>query len=398
MRSIPTSCAIAGYSRWTSEVAAGGATIGVKAKVEDKNDYGQLGRGGDRRQYCRIVGEARAGNARCCQLAKPEVIVVRRSLVLLVLTLSGAVHAQSAGAQAEALFRQGRELASAGKFSEACSAFEESQRLEPTSSTLLNLASCREMAGELATAWGLFLDVQRQTRNASDVASRKFHDVAAERSQKLEGRLSKLTISVPDKSKVDQLEILRNKQPVPPVMWNRAFPLDGGTYTISARAPGSSVWTTEITLAPEADSKSVEIPDLKTLPADLKPDVVGTTKPTPRSVPTPNQPGTSRSYVAPIAVGAGALVLLGGALGFELSARSTFDDAKAEMMDQARRDELHGSANTRRYIAQGLAVAGAGCAGVAIWLFLRGRSNESTTTTTATLVVSPNGFAIARRF
>lgn len=52
--------------------------------------------------------------------------MIRIITVVLVLSSSAAL-AQPAGAQAEVLFRQGRQLLAAGKLAEACSAFEESQ-------------------------------------------------------------------------------------------------------------------------------------------------------------------------------------------------------------------------------------------------------------------------------
>src|SRR5688500_16529073 len=106
----------------------------------------------------------------------------------------------------------------AGKVAEACAAFEQSQKLEPAITTLLNLAGCREKLGQLATAWGLFLDAERQTRSASDKATEQLHKVAGDRAAKLEPRVPKLTIGVPDKSKIGGLEILRDKESVPAVM------------------------------------------------------------------------------------------------------------------------------------------------------------------------------------
>jgi hypothetical protein len=47
-----------------------------------------------------------------------------------------------------------------------------------------------------------------------------------------------------------------------------------------------------------------------------------------------------RGSLVPVAVGAGAVVLLGGALGFSLWGDSTYDEAKAEMTDQARREAM----------------------------------------------------------
>src|SRR4029078_12457123 len=66
--------------------------------------------------------------------------------------------AEGDAAAAQALFDQARQLVSEVKCSEACPKFEESQRLDPGSGTLLNLADCYERQGKLATAWTKFLE------------------------------------------------------------------------------------------------------------------------------------------------------------------------------------------------------------------------------------------------
>src|ERR1043165_7438851 len=88
----------------------------------------------------------------------------RAVLGCVLLAVAAPAHAQSK-AQAEVLFRRGVELMDAGKVDEACDAFEDSQKLDPVTSTLLNLAACREKRGQLATAWGLFLEAERETRS-----------------------------------------------------------------------------------------------------------------------------------------------------------------------------------------------------------------------------------------
>ena len=57
-------------------------------------------------------------------------------------------------AAAEALFSEGRSLASAGKCDEAIPKFQASQKLDPGIGTLLNLADCYEKVGRTASAWG----------------------------------------------------------------------------------------------------------------------------------------------------------------------------------------------------------------------------------------------------
>jgi hypothetical protein len=321
------------------------------------------------------------------------VISIRVIIAYSLIAAATPVYAQPAGAQAEVLFREGRNLMTAGKVAEACAAFEQSHKLEPAVTTLLNLAACREKLGQLATAWGLFLDAERQTRSATE----QLHKVAHDRAARLEPRVPKLTISVPDRSRLNGLQILRDQESIPAVMWNRTLPVDGGTYTITARAPGANEWSTRVTLASEADSQTVDIPDLRNLKQDL--DV---RQATPSSTPGPSEPPKMtaatrrRGLGLPIAVGAGAVALLGGALGLYLWGDSTYADAKAEMMDQARRNSLYDSANRKALAAQGLAVAGVSCAGVAVWFYLRqrGTPTEPGSAHTARLMLAPTASGI----
>jgi hypothetical protein len=316
----------------------------------------------------------------------------RLALALALLSSPGAL-AQPAGAQAETLFRQGRDLMTAGKTAEACTAFQESEKLEPAVTTLLNLAGCREKLGQLATAWGLFLDAERQTRSATSASDRQLHDIANKRAATLEPRVSKLEIDVSDASKQDGLEIKRGDERVDAGMWNRALPVDGGTYTITASAAGSQAWSTQLTIAAEHDSKKIDIPKL--VPAPQQP--VTPTGPTGPTAPTtPNPPATESqpSRTVPIVVGAGAVVLLGGSLAFDLWGDSTYNDAKAELTSQSRRNSLYDSANTKRYAAIGFGVGGAAAAGVAVWLFLRAGHSNAASEQAVHLVPSPTGIAI----
>lgn len=282
---------------------------------------------------------------------------MRHLAVLLLLTTSA--HAQrpstSASAEADTLFDQGRALLQAGKIAEACGAFDASQKLSPAISTLFNQANCREQNHQYATAYGLFREADRQTRAPLDEATQKLNRVATERWRALEARLSKLTIVAPA---VPGLEIRRGDVVVDPATWGRALPVDGGAYKITATAPDHEAWTTTVVVETEAAMKIVTVPAL-------------TATPRREAAITPRAGATGpRSQRVPYIVGGAALVALGGGLAAELLARRDYRAAEREP-DDFRQEDLWTGAKTKRYFAQGLAVAGLAAAGVATYLYIR---------------------------
>lgn len=297
-------------------------------------------------------------------------------------------HAQSSSAEAETLFRQARELMAQKKYAEACAAFESSQRLDPTPTTMYSLAVCRELEGKLAYAWGVLIDFERQQRNATDAAVVELRKKASDRAKALEPRLSKLTITVPDESSAADLTIERDGAPADRGVWGRPLPIDGGSHTVTAKRPGYKDWSTTVTMKTEGDARSVTIPVLEAVPVEVTPVPVE-----PAPLPTPTDPGPARqprSKVVPVAVAGGALVLGGAAIGFELWGRGMHRDAQAALDDGngARATDLQDGANVRRYLAEGFGVAAIGCAVASVVLFVRSGSAEPADRTAVRLVPS----------
>jgi len=330
--------------------------------------------------------------------------MLRNAWILYLVAMTASASAQPAPEQAEVLFREGKELMTQKKFAEACAAFERSQQLDPRVSTLLNHADCREKNGQLVTAWGLFRDAKHQTRAETDAAATQRHGVAAARADKLEPRLSKLSIDIAPGRQLAGLEILRGANRVEPDAWNHALPIDGGTYQITARAPGHVEWSTSVVVKPEGDKQVIEVPKLEPVPAppapaaptEIRPDIPepqlrpNVPEPQPRpdvpepqprpDVPEPQLRGTSpsltdrgsrRSLTLPLVMGGAALVLGGSAFAFSRWGDSVYDDAEREP-DDAKQEALWKAANKRRYAAIGFAAGAAGCVGAAIYLYVRG--------------------------
>ena len=58
--------------------------------------------------------------------------------------------------KADTLFKKGKKLLAEKRYAEACTAFEDSDRLDPGIGAKLNVAKCYQEWGRLATAWRWF--------------------------------------------------------------------------------------------------------------------------------------------------------------------------------------------------------------------------------------------------
>ena len=243
------------------------------------------------------------------------------SAFAILLTVSATAHAQNAAA--ESLFNDGERLMKEGKLTEACQAFEDSNRIEARAGTLINLGLCREHTNQLASAWSAFKDALTRVKDPNK------KQLATEHANAIEPRLSYLTISVPDESRVDGLALTRNAGAVDPVLWNRAIPVDGGTYVIAGHAPGHEQWSTSVVVPNEGGKISVEVPRFKDLTKLMTP-----AKPEPQLTPPveTDEPSTGGGMFTPkrkIALGVGGVGVAAIAVGivFGLQARSDKNDA-----------------------------------------------------------------------
>ncbi len=180
---------------------------------------------------------------------------------------STAAQAQSGNdsAAAQALFDQAKQLLTDGHAAEACPKFEESQRLDPRSGTLINLASCYEQTGRLASAWTKYIEAA----TAAKAAGNSDRETGArEHAAALAPRLSKITITVaPALKSVAGIEITRDGVVVREPEWDLALPCDTGEHEITAIAPGHSPFKTKVTVAGEGQTTTVSVPELTAVAA-----------------------------------------------------------------------------------------------------------------------------------
>jgi hypothetical protein len=182
-------------------------------------------------------------------------------LVSMLIATSGVAHAQNLAA-AEALFEEGKRLMDAGRFSEACPKFEESQRLDPGTGTLWHLANCYEKTDRLASAWAKYRQVAQETRRRGEFQKAQ---AAMDAAKNLEPRLRRIAIDVPPKHAVSGIVIRRDGERVGQGAWSTAVPVDRGRHLVTAEAPGYAPWQQEVVIEDEMLTR-VRVPSLTKLP------------------------------------------------------------------------------------------------------------------------------------
>ena len=328
---------------------------------------------------------------------RPAPSIAAISLILLSMF---AAPARAQNAAAEALFSDGERLLKEGKIAQACEAFEGSNRLEPRAGTLINLGLCREQNKQFASAWSAFKDALTRVKDPKKKA------LATARVAEIEPKLSYLTISVPDESRVEGLVVTRNGKPVDPALWNRAVPVDGGSYRIGGSAPGHEEWSTSVELPVELGKIAVDVPRFKELKKLVEPSPPP--PPTVVTVPPPAENRGSHSMFTgkrklALGVAGAGVVAVGAAIVLGMQANGYQDDAYAlcpsPAMPCARADEANDLMDKGRSRALGANIAygvgGAAVIGAAVLWFIGAPSDRE-----GRVSVTPrtNGLDLAVRF
>jgi hypothetical protein len=240
--------------------------------------------------------------------------------MMLVSLLAGSALAQSAdsSALAEQLFNQARDLVKANKWAEACPKFEASLRYDPVLGTRLNLATCYEHIGKLASAWGLYRESMDAAKKAGDT---KRADYAQKQAAALEPRLPKLAITAPA-NKPAGFVVKRDGTPIDAGELGVALYVDPGTHEVTAAADGFEPFSVTVNLV-EAKTETLAIPALVAKPdAETQPAVE-------QEVDTAaiSAKARQRKFIA-LGVGGGGLVAAAVGLVFGAKASGSYSDAK----------------------------------------------------------------------
>jgi hypothetical protein len=160
------------------------------------------------------------------------------------------IDANAGSDRASVLFSHGRALMQQGKYAEACTEFEQSQRLYPASSTQYNLARCYVEIGKLATAWTLYRELAQIDQDAERRANSD--QLAAQ----LLGRVSKLKVAL--QGAPAGVSVSMNDINVTALL-GLEMPVDLGTYTIVADLPNHRGWRKTVEVKKEGEVIVIDI-------------------------------------------------------------------------------------------------------------------------------------------
>jgi hypothetical protein len=297
-------------------------------------------------------------------------IAATRWLVACAIAFAGVAQAQAQqpnpanpaspnAAAAEEAFRNGRELAKADRFAEACVQFEKSQRLEPAYGTLLNIAQCSAKIGKLATAAAAYREIVAKDTNDQRKAT------ATDQLKVITPRIAKLLVKV-DSPPAGVIVELDSKAGLRTISANQPVETDFGDYTIVVRARGHSEFISRVKVNQEAKTTTVEA----TLVSNTA--VIQPVSTEPEEPVEPVPPRSKRKLFGIGAIATGGTVLVTGVV-FGALARNQWSEAKAvcggtvcmTQEDFNRADDLRDKAGTKATVSTvlvigGLAIAGAG--------------------------------------
>lgn len=242
-------------------------------------------------------------------------------VALMLVARSASAQSVDTKALAEQLFNEARELVKAEKWEDACPKFEASLRYEAVLGTQLNLATCYEHVGKLASAWGLYRDAAELARKAGDAKRATYARTSAEA---LVPRLPKLRVSVADGAP-EGLVVERDGVAMNPGEYGVALYVDPGAHEVVASAPGFVAFRQTMTLV-EGKAETLAIPTLQAAPVEEEAPAAE-----PASLVVSDRPVTPPSRTrlyAGLGVGAAGVVAVGVGAVFGFKAKASNDDAK----------------------------------------------------------------------
>lgn len=257
--------------------------------------------------------------------------------------------------RADALFREGKELLSAGQTREACMKFEASQDLDPAVGTLLNLGECYSRLQRLVAAyevWGEAAELARQKGDQERAL------VAIRRQAELDEYVPTLLLVPPD-APIEGLEVKVDGKVLPLKALGKPVPIEKGKHTVDAKAPGRTSFHKDLWI-PEPTRFVLNLPSLGQWPVQVEGPVEQIDLVSDEALRARWAPWRNAGVIA----GAVGLVVTGVGIGYGVAAMRTWDEANKLCWAPGSCETLDGFGVSRRAgtyadLSTGLIVPGA---------------------------------------
>lgn len=298
----------------------------------------------------------------------------RRALPALVFTLllplTEPAWANDVAA-AEALFNDARALMAKGDTARACEKFKESQRLDPSAGTSLNLARCYEQLGRTASAWG---EYQVAERMATAQGRSAIAEEARRKARELGQSLGTLNVEVTEP--VEGLEVQLGETTLAAAALGSKIPTDAGNYTLRVTAPGYQPYEVAVTIS-DGNETNVSIPKLvaeSAAPEGAPAEEAASAERPSSQIPAPEQsPEPSSDHTLAYVVGGSGLALLGGGVVLGFLAKGENTEARRACgggTDGCPPETMGPAENADTLATAGTVVGAVGVVGIAVGAFL----------------------------
>lgn len=291
--------------------------------------------------------------------------------VVMMMFLVGGVASAQPKPEGTRLFEQGRDLAKAGKYAEACEAFGKSIAIDRAAGTALNYGDCLEHLGQLRKAWQMYDEAAREFDKQAD-ARGKF---ARERADAVIPKLGTLRVKIAEPT-LSGLVVKIGSESLPPQR-ELVERLEPGTIEVTASAPGHTPFSSSARMVAGA-SVIVEIPVLATADG-ARPVHVDQPEQPERPEPVAGATRRSRSRVKlslGLGIAAGGVLVFGGLAALSANAKynNTIKDGDCAEIGGQLICNVDGAAAvdvaaTRANIATGCVIGGSALAVAAVVLY-----------------------------
>jgi hypothetical protein len=171
--------------------------------------------------------------------------------------LASDAEAQDKAAVAQRLFTEGRARLKAHDYERACALLAQSAELDAKVGTLASLGQCEEGRGLLANAWAAW---QRAVYAAQSSNDRRLDAVKVD-FDRVDHRVPKLVINAPSPPP-DLKVIVDGDISLQAASLGVPLPVNVGSHTIQALAPGKQPWSTQVDTSAEGQELTVTVPRL----------------------------------------------------------------------------------------------------------------------------------------